>query len=285
MTSDQELKMTDTEMERSLEHENQELVAEWRLSGFRRFTPKMLNARPRTRVWADLTYDEAKRREHIASRREYTRRFEDPLTIPLWDRCYAWVEVGDVALTRAIKPFVIKEEGRLTRYGFQPTRRLVLRRQLQAARAKLAETADARRRARNQKQDREYGRAEAEIKRQFPLIPEDDLWQVVRRAFTVGNGTVGRTSALDLDDKCRLAVIAHVRHQHTDYDDLMRRGEGDRGYCRDEIRGVIAEVLDLWSGECIGVGEENLLAHGLKKKEKSEEAAERCARRVKALAA
>ena len=43
----------------------------------------------------------------------------------------------------------------------------------------------------------------------------------------------------------RLAVIAHVRHTHTDYDLLLNR-YGDRMLARAEVRSQVDEIVRQW---------------------------------------
>jgi hypothetical protein len=61
------------------------------------------------------------------------------------------------------------------------------------------------------------------------------------------SGRVGRSAAakqLD-EDAVRLAVIAHVRHVETDYDELLGRGV-DRHEARRCVQGRIEQVLADW---------------------------------------
>ena len=43
----------------------------------------------------------------------------------------------------------------------------------------------------------------------------------------------------------RLAVIAHIRHVHTNYDELLAR-YGDRDTAREWIRGQVSAIVDDW---------------------------------------
>jgi hypothetical protein len=58
---------------------------------------------------------------------------------------------------------------------------------------------------------------------------------------------VGRSAAAkQLDPQAvRLAVVAHIRHQHTDYDKLLM-SHGDRQLARAEVYADIAKVLRQW---------------------------------------
>src|SRR6185436_6778952 len=56
---------------------------------------------------------------------------------------------------------------------------------------------------------------------QFSAEAEKIAKAAAERACKVGSGRVGRTSLLPLDEKVRLAVRAHLRHNATRYDDKM----------------------------------------------------------------
>lgn len=43
----------------------------------------------------------------------------------------------------------------------------------------------------------------------------------------------------------RLAVIAHIRHAETKYDELLARGY-DRRDARAQVEGTVSEVLENW---------------------------------------
>ena len=44
---------------------------------------------------------------------------------------------------------------------------------------------------------------------------------------------------------CELAVIAHIRHEHTRYDELLMK-YGDRQQAREMVRGDIEQLLMRW---------------------------------------
>ena len=60
------------------------------------------------------------------------------------------------------------------------------------------------------------------------------------------SGRVGRSAAMkDLDpEPLRLAVIAHIRHAHTQYDNLLAHGVDKR-----EARGMIQKKIQLVLGQ------------------------------------
>lgn len=86
-----------------------------------------------------------------------------------------------------------------------------------------------------------------ELRKQFADMPAADRQQVLQRALKKRSGRVGRTSKLGIEDKVRLAVAAHVRHMHTDYDKLVR-GEASREDARRAVYGSVLEVLASWEG-------------------------------------
>jgi len=61
------------------------------------------------------------------------------------------------------------------------------------------------------------------------------------------SGRVGRTAdAKNLGaEAVRLAVIAHVRHTETTYDDLLGGGH-ERWEARDQVRDEVEQILDRW---------------------------------------
>lgn len=87
----------------------------------------------------------------------------------------------------------------------------------------------------------------AAILNEFPHCPPAEACQIAEHAAERGSGRVGRSAAgRELDPQAiTLAVIAHVRHVHTNYDSLLMRGV-DRRDAREQIRGSLDEVLDRW---------------------------------------
>ena len=95
------------------------------------------------------------------------------------------------------------------------------------ARARAAE--------RRERVDERYVRAFAEhVKRVFPGCPTRNREAIAEHACLKHSGRIGRSCAARQFDESaiELAVRAHVRHQHTDYDKLlalgMERSTGDR---------------------------------------------------------
>jgi hypothetical protein len=85
------------------------------------------------------------------------------------------------------------------------------------------------------------------ILRIFPACPPDEARKIAEHTAVRGSGRVGRTAVGQSLDEGALtaAVIAHVRHCHTRYDELLM-ASSDRDYARCRVREVIDQVLDSW---------------------------------------
>jgi hypothetical protein len=68
---------------------------------------------------------------------------------------------------------------------------------------------------------------------------------VAAHATPVGSGTVARTKRIPIEERAAAAVIAWMRHQTTDYDDMtIARVRGARRQARRELAAVSRRVLD-----------------------------------------
>jgi hypothetical protein len=107
----------------------------------------------------------------------------------------------------------------------------------------LAKDTLSTRRAATEKRDAAVIRdAGAELSIQFPKIPEPERGLVLKHGFRKYSGRVGRTSQIPLSKKVQLAVIAHIRHRHTRYDEMLKDGsnrEGARRMVQKKIQGVL----------------------------------------------
>lgn len=86
----------------------------------------------------------------------------------------------------------------------------------------------------------------AEITRLFPRCPSERADAIALHAGTRGSGRVGRSAAgRSLDPEAvTLAVVASIRHEDTDYDELLMTGVSRleaRNRVRDAIDAVVAE--------------------------------------------
>ncbi|KAI8933147.1 hypothetical protein NX059_009788 [Plenodomus lindquistii] len=116
---------------------------------------------------------------------------------------------------------------------------------LQQVHSKAKETLPSRRDAVAKRDAIDIARADAEMRNQFPNIPEAERMQVLKHGFKKSSGRVGRTSLIPLSKKVLLAVIAHLRHKHTKYDTLLRNGT-NRDDARKATRKSIETMLGLW---------------------------------------
>jgi len=112
-------------------------------------------------------------------------------------------------------------------------------------RAELREKAAVRRQA----DDRELVAAMTQlIAERYPGCPADEAGRIAEHTAQRGSGRVGRSAAgRALDPQAvDLAVVAWIRHHHTNYDSLLMGGT-DRSDARDVIRGDLSRVLAEWT--------------------------------------
>jgi hypothetical protein len=86
----------------------------------------------------------------------------------------------------------------------------------------------------------------------FPCCPPGREVEISEHACRKYSGRVGRSAtakALDAD-AVRLAVIAHIRHAETEYDDLLIKG-WDRHAARAEVHSLVEEVACRWEADRI----------------------------------
>ena len=97
--------------------------------------------------------------------------------------------------------------------------------------------------------DREYiADFEQHLRALFPGCPSKEAQQIAERACLKYSGRVGRSAEAKKfePEAIHLAVVAHVRHQHTSYDDLLMQG-WDRHEARTEVARDIDTCLAAWS--------------------------------------
>lgn len=112
------------------------------------------------------------------------------------------------------------------------------------SRARQRERAAERREA----EDHKYEEAVAEkLKALFPGCPAESAEHIAAWTCRKHSGRVGRSAAAkEFDPQAlRLAVIAHIRHEHTRYDELLMH-HGDRQLARAEVSSAIQRVLAQW---------------------------------------
>jgi hypothetical protein len=169
-----------------------------------------------------------------------------------------FLAAGNTALTRRatkhspLRAVVVRWARARKRYERQGI--LVTREAIDRAEVECLEDEDSRARqreraaARREIEDREYEAAVAEeLRAIFPGCPADEAARISAWTCRKHSGRVGRSAAAkEFDPQAlRLAVIAHIRHEHTGYDELLMQ-HGDRQLARAEVRAGIERVLARW---------------------------------------
>ena len=172
-----------------------------------------------------------------------------------------FLPAGDMALTRRarkhspLSAVVVRFNRPRKRYERQGV--LVTTAALAQAEAQCAADAPERaaRRAQDalqrQAEDGEFVRSMSRcIVEQFPACPPEEARAIAEHTALRGSGRVGRSAAgRALDPRAiELAVIAHIRHTHTNYDELLMQGT-ERLEARGLIREGIDRVLGSWAGK------------------------------------
>ncbi|KAK4152651.1 hypothetical protein C8A00DRAFT_44305 [Chaetomidium leptoderma] len=88
---------------------------------------------------------------------------------------------------------------------------------------------------------------EEAIVKLFPEVPKEEVPKIIKHSLQKHSRRVGRTSRVDLEDRVHLAVRAHIRHVHTDYDHLLRQG-ASRAVAREKVWDRLNEVARQWGG-------------------------------------
>lgn len=165
---------------------------------------------------------------------------------------------GDATLTRRARKFspLVAEvlEFNRRRKKYDRIGLLVAPEAIDQAEASMDADADSRA---TQRQKAAASRAKADEKlvanmtelilQDFPNCPVEEAQQIAAHTAVRGSGRVGRSEAgRNLDTKAiELAVIASIRHQHTNYDNLLMRGV-PRQSARDQIRAAVQKKLQQW---------------------------------------
>lgn len=70
---------------------------------------------------------------------------------------------------------------------------------------------------------------------------------VTDQSIPVGSGTVARTERIPIEERAEAAVIAWMRHQTTNYDNMhIARIKGERRAVRRELAAISREILDVY---------------------------------------
>jgi hypothetical protein len=170
-----------------------------------------------------------------------------------------FLPAGDTALTRRAKKAsrlsaVVVRWSR-SRKRYERRGLLVEEPALEEAERQCLADSDARLRrrerdaARRADEDAEFQRRfAARITRMYPGCPARRAQAIARHTAIRGSGRVGRSAAgQSLDEQAiMLAVRASIRHEDTDYDDLLMSGVA-REAARERIRPAVDRVLAAWS--------------------------------------
>jgi hypothetical protein len=100
-----------------------------------------------------------------------------------------------------------------------------------------------------EKEDRGFiGDMTRAVLRLFPHCPPKEAAAIAEHAGARGSGRVGRTAAARRleEEPLTLAVVAAVRHRHTNYDELLLGL--DRESARARVRERVDSILDEWRG-------------------------------------
>lgn len=165
---------------------------------------------------------------------------------------------GDAALTRrarknsTLAAIVLKWSRARKRYERQGL--LVEGQALEQAEHECLADSEARARrkereaARRAEIDRQYlDRFAERVRELFPRCPAGGDVAIAEHACLKYSGRIGRSAAAkSLDENAvRLAVIAHIRHAETEYDELLARGY-DRWDARAEVDEAVDQILTQW---------------------------------------
>jgi hypothetical protein len=175
-----------------------------------------------------------------------------------------FLPAGDAAVTRRagryskLKAVVLqwaRARKRYERQGILVEAAAIERAEQEAlADAEVRARRQARAAQRRESEDRQYHEAFAgAIRAHFPGCPQGEAQAIAGHACRKYSGRIGRTAAAKILDAqaVRLAVIAHIRHEHTNYDELLCR-HGDRDGARRQVSERVAEVLRRWQEAPVG---------------------------------
>ena len=87
----------------------------------------------------------------------------------------------------------------------------------------------------------------ARVRELCPLCPDGRETVIAEHACRKFSGRIGRSGAAKSfdPDAVRLAVVGHIRHAETPYDDLLLSG-CDRHDARTRVREAVDQVLSAW---------------------------------------
>ena len=88
------------------------------------------------------------------------------------------------------------------------------------------------------------------VRSRYPDCPPGEAEAIAKHACEKYSGRVGRSAAAKSFDATAidLAVKAHIRHVHTEYDRLLSRGR-ERTEARSAVLGKVTELMERWRRE------------------------------------
>ncbi|PHH75288.1 hypothetical protein CDD82_4513 [Ophiocordyceps australis] len=94
---------------------------------------------------------------------------------------------------------------------------------------------------------------EASFQELLPRMPNSDRQTIINSAFywnprRTPVPPVGLQFQLPLTQRVHLATVAHIRHQHTEYDELLRNGS-EKAFARTQVRSKCIDILVKWRGD------------------------------------
>jgi len=165
---------------------------------------------------------------------------------------------GDAALTRRARKYstlmAVVLKWSLTRKRYERQGLLVEDHALEQAEKECLADSEVRARRREREAERRAGLDEKYVKQfakrvreLFPKCPRGREKGIAEHACLKYSGRIGRTAeAKTLNEEAvRLAVIAHIRHAETKYDELLAMGY-ERWDARDEVVGRVEQILTKW---------------------------------------
>jgi len=170
---------------------------------------------------------------------------------------------GDTALTRrarkhsTLQAIVVRFSRRRRRYERQGV--LVEAAGLEQAKRECAADAEDREQARERaakrraKVDQQYVKDFAlRLGQMFPGCPAKEREVIAKHACEKYSGRIGRSAAATQFDPeaIRVAVHAHIRHNHTRYDELLKTGK-TRKRARNAVRDAVKGVAERWRSKAL----------------------------------
>jgi len=166
---------------------------------------------------------------------------------------------GDTALTRRATKHSARSEivvrrvrGRLEREGTLVEKEALQRAELECqADAPIRARARAKAAVRRAVLDKHYvGEFAKHLGKLFPGCPPGEREAIAKHACEKYSGRIGRSAAAQEFDRevIRVAVHAHIRHNHTRYDQLLASGKA-RKRARSAVHDAVKKVAERWRGK------------------------------------